>query len=91
MPYNEALKAHVADLMRIMMNTLRNDNDENATTCLRIIIELHKNFRNVPALEEYVQPFFDFVRDMLQLMEQNVAVYIDNSDTDTLPVSPKNY
>lgn len=88
LPFNEHLKPYVIELMRIMMQCLRGDNDENAAICLRVIIELHKNYRNVPALEEYVQPFFDFVRDMLQLMEQNVINYIDQSTEDTSPVRP---
>jgi transformation/transcription domain-associated protein len=62
------------------METLRNDNEDNAVICLRILIELHKNFRNVPELEEQVQPFFDFVCEMLSSMERNVRNYVDFSN-----------
>jgi len=73
--------------MRLVMNTLRSDNEENAQICLRIIIELHKNYRSDANLEEYVQPFFDFVKEMLLLMEHNVSDMIDHSEVESLPVS----
>ena len=72
--------------MRLMMKALREDNDENAIICVRVSIELHKNYRTLTALEEYVQPFFDTVRDMLQNLPKNIVKYIDESKEETTPV-----
>lgn len=46
------------------MKLLETDNEENAVICLRIIFDLHKNFR--PTLEREVQPFLDFVQRIYQ-------------------------
>jgi transformation/transcription domain-associated protein len=72
------LKPHAADLLGIVMAVLRHDNEENAVICLRMVIELHKNYRSMPGLEDHVQPFFDFVAAMLARMEENVK-YVDNA------------
>lgn len=83
---NEAVRSHAADLMRTLMLAMRKDNEENAVLAIRVIIELHKNFRSVPALEEYVQPFFDFVKEMLALVEDNVVAQIDECEDVTVAV-----
>lgn len=62
------------------MRTLTMDNEENAAICLRVIIEIHKNYRSMPALEDQIQPFFDFVREMLITMSENLASTVDNHD-----------
>ena len=86
LPFTDSLKQYAAPLLGIVMDVLQNDNEENATICLRVIIELHKNYRNVPQLEEHVQTFFDFFKSMLQLMQLNVQHLIENSDNDDMEV-----
>ena len=53
LPNNEVLRPYAPELLRIATETLSRDTEENALTCLRIIFDLHKNFR--PALEGEVQ------------------------------------
>lgn len=60
LPNNEILKPYAVDLLRLAINIISCDNEENALTCLRIIFDLHKNYR--PALESEVQPFLDLVQ-----------------------------
>ena len=47
MPNNETLRPYTAELMNVAHTVLGADNEENALTALRIIFDLHKNFRTV--------------------------------------------
>ena len=49
---NEALRPYALELMRVAMDLLEKDNEPNAVICLRIIFELHKNYR--PTLQNEV-------------------------------------
>ena len=59
LPNNELLRPYTPELLRVATETLARDNEDNALTCLRIIFDLHKNFR--PSLEGEVQAFLDLV------------------------------
>ena len=52
LPNNETLRPHVQSMLSLCMQLLEIDNEENAVICLRIIFDLHKNFR--PTLEREV-------------------------------------
>ena len=54
LPNNETLRPHVPMMLSLCMKLLETDNEENAVICLRIIFDLHKNFR--PTLEREVCP-----------------------------------
>lgn len=58
-------------MLSLCMKLLETDNEENAVICLRIIFDLHKNFR--PTLECEVQPFLDFVQRIYQGRRRNHA------------------
>lgn len=53
LPNNETLRPHVQSMLSLCMKLLDTDNEENAVICLRIIFDLHKNFR--PTLEREVR------------------------------------
>ena len=53
LPNNETLRPHVPQMLSLCMKLLETDNEENAVICLRIIFDLHKNFR--PNLERALQ------------------------------------
>ncbi|KAJ3326459.1 hypothetical protein HDU76_012906 [Blyttiomyces sp. JEL0837] len=76
-PQNEALRSHAPELMDMLMQLLRNENEDNAVICLKIIVDLQKNYKNV--LEEYVHKFFDIVKEMYGNMEQAVAETFNDS------------
>lgn len=59
LPHNEVIRPFSHDLMKLCLGTLETDNEDNAMISLRIIFDLHKNFR--PSLEAEVRPFLDFV------------------------------
>lgn len=52
LPNNETLRPHVLSMLTLCMKLLETDNEENAVISLRIIFDLHKNFR--PTLEREV-------------------------------------
>jgi len=56
--------------MEILLDLLKNDNEENGTICVKIIVDLHKNNKNI--LEKYVQSFFDIVKEMYGNIKQTV-------------------
>ncbi len=58
---------------------LEKDNEENAVICLRIILDLHKNFR--PHLEAEVQPFLDFVRQIYHNFPTTVNEFFSSIDS----------
>lgn len=71
LPSNELLRPTVQNLLKLSMYLLEIENEENAIICLRIIIDLHKNYR--PNLEEGVQPFLDIVQKIYSELPNTVA------------------
>ena len=45
LPANDHLKGHVKPLLSTMFFLLEIENEENVLVCLRVIIDLHKQFR----------------------------------------------
>ena len=64
-PTTEVLKPFAPELLKLCMHLLENDDEDNAVIALRIILDLHKQYRRQPGvpgiLEPEVQPFLDFV------------------------------
>ncbi|TMW44508.1 hypothetical protein DOY81_004448 [Sarcophaga bullata] len=60
LPISENLRQHVKSIISLMLKILQIDNEENVLVCLRIIIELHKNFR--PSFNNEVQQFLSLVK-----------------------------
>jgi len=69
-PHTEALQEYVPKLMEILLDLLKNDNEENGSICVKIIVDLHKNNKSI--LEKYVQSFFDIVKEMYGNIKQTV-------------------
>lgn len=45
LPTNETLRPYVRPILLLMLKLLEIDNEENVLVCLKIIIELHKQYR----------------------------------------------
>ena len=67
--------------MTLLMQMLRTDNEENAVLSLKIMIDLHRNYKTVVA--DQVQPFLDFVFEMYQSMPIIVKDAFDTNSTMT--------
>nr|KAG5693698.1 hypothetical protein BaRGS_008340 [Batillaria attramentaria] len=59
-PCNEHLKKYIQPVLSLMFRLLKTDNEENVLVCIRIILELHKQFR--PQMNEEIQDFLQFVK-----------------------------
>ncbi|CAG8494971.1 1279_t:CDS:10 [Ambispora gerdemannii] len=83
LPLNEALKQYALDLLKLVMQLLRTENEENAVICLKIIIDLHKHYKAI--LEDQVQPFLNIVQEMYRNMEQTVRETFDTPTPYNVP------
>lgn len=76
LPHSEVLRLFVPDLLKVAMNVLTTDNEENGLICIRIIFDLLRNFR--PNLETEVQPFLEFVCKIYQNFRSTASHFFDN-------------
>lgn len=60
LPTSEILRPYVNSILSLMLKLLQIDNEENVLVCLRIIIELHKQYR--PPFNPEIQMFLTFVK-----------------------------
>lgn len=60
LPTNEHLRPYVKQSLNLMFRLLERENEENVLICLRIIIELHKQYR--PQYSVEIQSFLQFVK-----------------------------
>ncbi|KAJ4867014.1 hypothetical protein Rs2_51449 [Raphanus sativus] len=79
-PHSEVLRPYVQDLLKVAMQVLTTDNEENGLICLRIIFDLLRNFR--PALEKEVQPFLDFFLKIYQNFGLTVGHFLEEVKTE---------
>jgi transformation/transcription domain-associated protein len=60
LPTNEHLRPYVKQSLSLMFRLLERENEDNVLICLRIIIELHKQYR--PQYSVEIQTFLQFVK-----------------------------
>ena len=64
-PYNDSLRMYSKDLMVALMSLMAIDNEDNVVVCLKIIVDLHKNYTQL--MDDQVQPFLNLVKDIYLL------------------------
>ena len=62
LPANDFLKPHIGNILSMAFDLLKLENEENVAVCLKIIIELHKQFR--PLHSEAITSFLQFVKNI---------------------------
>ncbi|XP_057664226.1 transcription-associated protein 1 [Diorhabda carinulata] len=62
LPTNETLRPYVKQILSLMLKLLEIDNEENVLVCLKIIIELHKQYK--PTFSPEIQKFLEFVKSI---------------------------
>ncbi|KAI9333573.1 hypothetical protein BDR26DRAFT_909001 [Obelidium mucronatum] len=82
-PEHVMLRTYAPELMTVLVHVLKSDNEENAVMALKVIVELHKVYKQ--ELESHVQSFFDIVLDMYRNIKKAVA---DTFDDATSPAAP---
>uniref|UniRef100_H2ZTG6 Transformation/transcription domain associated protein n=1 Tax=Latimeria chalumnae TaxID=7897 RepID=H2ZTG6_LATCH len=75
-PTNEHLRPHTKNILSLMFRFLEIENEENVLICLRIIIELHKQFR--PQITQEIHHFLDFVKQIYKELPKVVNRYFEN-------------
>ncbi|KAM7371044.1 hypothetical protein PAMP_010544 [Pampus punctatissimus] len=75
-PTNEHLRPHTKNILSVMFRFLEIESEENVLICLRIIIELHKQFR--PPISQEIHHFLDFVKQIYKDLHKVVARYFEN-------------
>lgn len=64
LPTNELLRPYLKSILSLMLRLLEIDNEENVLICLKIIIELHKQYR--PAFNSEVSETVEVVLGCIQ-------------------------
>ena len=83
-PHVEALRPHAHQLMQLLLALVRTENEENASMCLKIIIDLHRSYGKappgapapgtngeenpVPTVEDTAQDLLEVIADMFRGM-----------------------
>uniref|UniRef100_A0A8C1JGL3 Transformation/transcription domain-associated protein n=1 Tax=Cyprinus carpio TaxID=7962 RepID=A0A8C1JGL3_CYPCA len=75
-PTNEHLRTHAKNILSVMFRFLEIESEENVLICLRIIIELHKQFR--PPISQEIHHFLDFVKQIYKELPKVVTRYFEN-------------
>lgn len=70
LPTSEILRPYVNSILSLMLKLLQIDNEENVLVCLRIIIELHKQYR--PAFNTEIQMFLGFVKQIYSDLQKHL-------------------
>lgn len=71
LPTNDLLRPYVKPILTLMLKLLQIDNEENVQVCVRIIIELHKQYR--PAFNPEIQHLMQFVRTVYQELPNHMS------------------
>ena len=70
LPATEMLKPFAKNILSLTFKLLEVDNEENVLVCLRIIIELHKQFR--PAHSAEITHFLGFVKNIYNKLPEHL-------------------
>uniref|UniRef100_UPI00358FE8D5 transformation/transcription domain-associated protein-like isoform X3 n=1 Tax=Myxine glutinosa TaxID=7769 RepID=UPI00358FE8D5 len=75
-PTNEHLRSQSKNILSLLFRFLEMENEENVLICLRIIIELHKQFR--PQITQEIHHFLDFVKQIYKDLPKVVTRYFES-------------
>lgn len=78
LPTSEALRPYVKQILSLMLKLLQTDNEENVLVCLRIIIELHKQYR--PQYNPEILHFLTFVKAIYADLPKHLSKIFEPRD-----------
>ncbi|GLH10296.1 Transcription-associated protein 1, partial [Gryllus bimaculatus] len=84
LPTNDYLRPHAKSILALMLKLLGTENEENVLVCLRIIIELHKQYK--PQFNPEIPKFLSFVKNiyrelpnhMHKILERRPAIKVND-------------
>lgn len=71
LPTSEILRPYVGSILSLMLKLLQTDNEENILVCLRIIIELHKQYR--PQFNPEIHMFLTLVKQIYSDLPKHMS------------------
>ena len=77
LPLNDLFKEYAKDVMDLLMQIVKTDNEDNAVCALKVMIDLHRHYKTIVA--DQVQPFLDFVFEMYTNMPTIVKESFDTN------------
>jgi transformation/transcription domain-associated protein len=80
------VEPYAVDMVDMLMQLVRVENEENAVLCMKTIMDLARN--QVKATASRVQPFLELIQEMFQTMEQVVRDTFDTSTQGATPGMP---
>ncbi|RAH67424.1 histone acetyltransferase TRA1 [Aspergillus aculeatinus CBS 121060] len=83
------VEPYAADMVDLLMDLVRIENEENAVLCMKTIMDLERNQAKATAAR--VQPFLALIQEMFQMMEQVVRDTFDTPNQATpsgMPSTP---
>ncbi|KAF9891502.1 hypothetical protein FE257_003969 [Aspergillus nanangensis] len=80
------VEPYAADMVDLLMELVRVENEENAVLCMKTIMDLERNQPKATAAR--VQPFLELIQEMFQTMEQVVRDTFDAPNQSTPSVMP---
>ncbi|XP_055874365.1 transformation/transcription domain-associated protein-like isoform X5 [Biomphalaria glabrata] len=69
-PCNDHLKKYVQQILTLMFRLLKIENEDNVLVCIRIILELHKQYR--PQMNEEITEFMKFVKGIYSTLPNHL-------------------
>lgn len=86
LPGTEVLRPFVGELLTYLMAILKEENEPDAVVCLKLILELHKNYKSSSGYpravntEIFVQPYLDFVYNLYKEVPETIKRNFDPSN-----------
>ncbi|KAH8652325.1 hypothetical protein BX600DRAFT_386637 [Xylariales sp. PMI_506] len=80
---SEPFEPYAVEVVDLLMQLVKNDNEENATLCVKIISDI---MRHQPkALQAKVQPFLTLIQELFEQMERVVREQLDSTAVPSNP------
>ncbi|KAH8199804.1 hypothetical protein TruAng_006027 [Truncatella angustata] len=73
----EPFESYAEEVVELLMGLVKNDNEDNATLCVKIISDIMRHQHKV--LQSKVQPFLTLIQDLFEQTERNVREQLDSS------------
>ncbi|KAI0472046.1 FAT domain-containing protein [Xylariaceae sp. FL0804] len=74
---SEPYEKYAPEIVDLLINLVRTDNEDNATLCVKIISDVMRHQPKV--LGEKVQPFLDLIQELFEQMEKVVREQLDST------------
>ncbi|KAK2732878.1 hypothetical protein FQN55_003885 [Onygenales sp. PD_40] len=80
------VEPYAGDMVDLLMELVRNENEENAVLCMKTIMDLER--RQAKATQTRVKPFLELIQEMFETMEQVVRDTFDSPTQGSTPGMP---